>query len=64
MNINPNALSREHSPGPIQAHLRFNLLEIHNQIPAEKRVECVALLRELIEVVAGLPSREAGGAND
>jgi len=52
------------SPVPVQAHLQFDLPETHRQLPEEKRGECLALLRELIETVADLPPRAKGGANE
>ena len=52
------------SPNQVQADFRFNAPEPHGQIPKERRAECIALLRELIETVAGHPIRGEGGADD
>lgn len=64
MKANPQPLSATRSPVPIQAQLRFDPPEARSQIPEEKRAECLALLRTLIETVAGRPTREAGGADE
>lgn len=64
MNTKPKPLLAAVSPVPIQAHLRFDLPKPHSQIPEEKRAEFLALLRELIEVVAARPNCEEGGANE
>ncbi len=50
---------------PVQAHLQLNAQKLGREIPEANRSECVGLLRELIETVAGgSPSPEEGGAND
>jgi len=52
-------------PTPVQAHLQLNAPKADRHIPEANRSECVGLLRELIETVAGgSPSPEEGGAND
>lgn len=60
----PAPLSPAFPPAPIQEHLRFVPLEAHSRVPEEQRAECVALLRKMMEAVAGRPNREEGGAND
>lgn len=60
----PQCRSTALSPVPTQTHLQFDLKEAHRQLPEEKKAECLALLRELIEAVADLPHRAKGGANE
>jgi hypothetical protein len=60
----PKSVSTVLSPNQVQADLRFNAPEPDGQIAKERRAECIALLRELIETVAGLPTPEEGGADD
>jgi hypothetical protein len=60
----PKSVSTALPPSLIQADLRLNALESDGQIPQERRAECIALLRELMETVAGRPTHKAGGAND
>jgi hypothetical protein len=65
MNAHPNpkrlATSKSQS---IQTTLQFESPDSEKRIPDERRSECIALLRELIEAVAGYPTIQAGGAND
>ena len=60
---NPKRLATSKSQA-IQTALQFESPEGEKRIPDEKRPECVALFRELIEVVAGYPTIQGGGAND
>lgn len=60
----PKSVSTVLPPNQVQADLRFNVPELDGQIPKERRAECIALLRELIETVAGHPTHEEGGADD
>jgi hypothetical protein len=46
-----------------QSILPLESAEIGQRIPEERKSECIALLRELIEAVAS-PKPQAGGAND
>jgi hypothetical protein len=65
MNAHPNrkrfATSESAS---IQAALQLESPETQNRIADEKKPECIALLRELIEAVVGRPKAQAGGSND
>ena len=64
MKTNPHPMSATRSSVPIQAQLRFDPPETRSHIPEEKRAECLALLRTLIEAAAGRPTREAGGVDE
>jgi hypothetical protein len=66
MNTNPNPkkVATLTSQQQRQAILQFESRETDRRIPEEKKSGCVALLRELIEVVASHPKHQAGGQND
>lgn len=65
MNAHPNpkrfATSKSQS---IQTALQFESPGSERRIQDEKKSECIALFRELIEAVASCPTIHAGGAND
>jgi hypothetical protein len=62
-NLNPTTVATSKLQ-PIQTSLPFEKAEVDQRIPAEKKPECVALIRELIEAVAQCPKPQAGGANE
>jgi hypothetical protein len=65
MNAHPNpkrlATSKSRS---IQTTLQFESPDGEKRIADERRSECIALFRELIEAVADHPRIHTGGAND
>ena len=60
----PKSVSTVLSPKDVQVDFRFNAPDPDRQIPKERRAECIALLRELIETVAAYPTHEEGGVDD
>jgi hypothetical protein len=64
MNANPNPrrVLTAHSQLS-QEMLRLEHPEHGNRIPDEKKVECIALFRELLEAVSRQPEK-AGGSHD
>jgi hypothetical protein len=50
-------------PPPNQSKLQLESAEIGQRIPEERRTECIALLRELIEAV-GAPKPQPGGSHE
>jgi hypothetical protein len=60
---NPKKFSTPRSQ-PIQTALQLENPEGPRRIPDEKRSECIALIRELIEAVADRPALHAGGTNE
>jgi hypothetical protein len=60
---NPKRFSTARSQS-IQTALQFESSENQRRIPDEKKSECIALFRELIDAVAGRPTIHAGGTND
>jgi hypothetical protein len=65
MNTNPNPKKTTAAmpPPSRQSLLPLESAEVGKRIPEERKSECIALLRELIEAVAS-PKRHAGGPND
>jgi len=49
---------------PTQAILPFEKPEIDGRIPDERKAECIALIRELMETVASLAQTQPGGTHD
>jgi hypothetical protein len=51
------------TPQSNQSKLQLESAEIGQRIPEERKSECIALLRELIEAV-GAPTPQPGGHNE
>ena len=65
MNAHPNPPRVATSKSQLtQTTLQFENPETDGRIPDERKAECIALMRDLIEAVAGLPKTKVGGSHD